>query len=295
MTNASVPERRSPNSSSPSASLPKPSHGSASAGLGLQPEWDAPEHVLALMTQRGGGVSVPPYDSLNLGDHVGDDPRAYTANRARVAQVLGLTPCFMKQVHGTHVHVLHEGSQHDGIEADAVVCATPGLAATIMVADCLPVLFAHARLPIVAAAHAGWRGLAGGVLQASLAAMAEQAHCCVQAVARETHVWLGPCIGPDAFEVGPDVRDAFADVITQCGDANALFVAQPGPGGKYMANLQGLARCVLRSQGVSAIAGNDGSASWCTVGNAQQYFSYRRDQGPLGASGRMAAFIGLRA
>ena len=268
------------------------------AGLGLAPIWDAPQRVSAFMTHRLGGVSRPPFDSLNLGDHVGDKPDAYNANRMAVAQHLALTPCFMQQVHGTQVHLLTAQTAGNAVQADAVVCTTPGLAATVMVADCLPVLLAHKHLPIVAAAHAGWRGLANGVLQASLQAMAEQADCSLQALCADTTVWLGPCIGPNAFEVGQEVYDAFAGQSQAFGDVAHWFVPQARmakqSGQKYKANLAGLASQLLSRMGVANVAGNDGSASWCTVNNPQRYFSHRRDHASLGSSGRMAAFIGLK-
>ncbi len=276
---------------------PEPKHADALLALGRPVQWDAPAHVVAFMTQRHGGASQAPFDSLNLGSHVGDEPRHYMANRQLVAQGVGLKPLFMSQVHGVHVHVLTDQSAND-VQADAVVCATPGLAATVMVADCLPVLFAHKRLPLVGAAHAGWRGLAGGVLQATLAAMAQQAHSCVPALCRELSVWLGPCIGPNAFEVGPDVRQAFVDQPRVFAQAPACFESQPSLTGdtatpKYLANLPRLAAQLLRGLGVEQVHGNDGTQPWCTVGNPDLYFSHRRDHAVLGSSGRMAALIGL--
>ena len=264
--------------------------------LGMPVHWDAPANVVALMTQRTGGVSRPPFDSLNLGSHVGDDPGHCEANRQLLAQSLALKPCFMRQVHGLQVHVLTQPTLMDEVQADAVVCATPGLAATVMVADCLPVLFAHKRLPVVAAAHAGWRGLAGGVLQATLAAMARQANCSVPALCCELSVWLGPCIGPSAFEVGPEVRHAFVDqpqVFARASDCFAPHGSEVDDAPKYLGNLPKLAAQLLQGLGVVQLHGNDGTKPWCTVGNPELYFSHRRDQPVLGSSGRMAALIGL--
>ena len=282
--------------------------------LGTPVVWDAPHPVVAHMTQRIGGVSTAPFDSLNVGDHVGDDPRAVLANRSLLTQALGLTPCFMTQVHGTHVHLLTQANATLSVEADAVVCATPGLAAAIMVADCLPVLFAHKHKPLVAGAHAGWRGLANGVLQATVQAMAAQAQCSVGELCRDVHVWLGPCIGPAAFEVGAEVRAAFVAQHPQAhacfelveptqpqlfGDVACGIRAAAGLGSvranKYLANLPALAQLVLSELGIVSVTGNDASPAWCTAGNPDVYFSYRRDQPALGGSGRMAAFIGLQA
>lgn len=263
----------------------------------LIPDWPAPAHVHALFTTRGAspadGASAAPFAHLNLGDHVGDAPAAVAANRARLTQALGgARPVFLNQVHGTVVSVLDAG-QPDGHTADAAVTHRPGLACTVMVADCLPVLFTNATGTVVAAAHAGWRGLVGGVLQATLAsfkalALEQNARAAIKTEADEVLAWLGPCIGPRSFEVGAEVRDAF--LATDAGVA-ACFVPQGA--GKYLADLPGLARRVLAGQGVRAVHGNDGSDAWCTVQGAQRFHSYRRDQATLGGSGRMAACIWL--
>ncbi len=248
----------------------------------LQPDWPAPTGVRSLCTTRVGGASAAPYDSLNLGDHVGDDPAAVRANRNLLEQATGVRPVFLQQVHGVDVVAL-SGDTPDGTQADGCVNTQPGVACTIMVADCLPVLFADSQGRAVAAAHAGWRGLAGeggvGVL--------ENTHSQFRAAAGlggETLAWLGPCIGPDAFEVGDEVRAAFE---SQAPVSAALF--RPHAPGKWLADLQGLARLRLTALGITRIYGNDGSDAWCTVGNPSRFFSHRRDR----VSGRFAACIWL--
>lgn len=275
----------------------------------LAPDWPAPPGVQALCTTRAGGVSAAPYDSLNLGSHVGDDPGAVRANRARLQATLqelapGTRPVFLDQVHGDGVVHL-EATTPDGVKADACTAAAPGVACTIMVADCLPVLWTHRSGAVVAAAHAGWRGLSGTRGQGVLESVFQRFQALAQggpaqeaiksgavppfaAVAADTLVWLGPCIGPRAFEVGAEVRDAF------CRDdpgAQACFVAQPQMPGKYLCDLAGLARRRLQALGVTQVYGNDGTDAWCTVTNASRFFSYRRDAATLGSSGRLAACI----
>jgi YfiH family protein len=249
----------------------------------IAPEWPAPPGVRAVCTTRAGGVSAGPYESLNLGDHVGDLPAAVASNRKTFGDALGARPVFLEQVHGRHAVQLVAGMP-DGVRADGCLATTPGLACTIMVADCLPVLFACGDGSAVAAAHAGWRGLAGedgrGVLEEVLDQL--QRHSRVQAA--ETLAWLGPCIGPEAFEVGPDVLAAF-----EGHDPGALSLFRPRGAGKWLADLPGLARRRLRALGVTRIHGNDGAPAWCTVANPSRFFSYRRDR----VSGRFAASIWL--
>ena len=242
-----------------------------------------PSGLHAWMSTRQGGVSRAPWDSLNLGDHVGDAPEAVAANRARLQQSLGVRPVFLRQVHGTQVlELLPETA---GGEADACFTFSPGVACTIQVADCLPVLLWDVRGQWVAAAHAGWRGLAGvggqGVLEALWQTLAARG-----AVAAQTVAWLGPCIGPGAFEVGPEVRAAFVAHRQAAADA---FEAAPGD--RWLADLPRLARQRLQALGVGQTLGNDGSAPWCTVTGAGRFFSHRRDAARLGSSGRMAACI----
>lgn len=260
----------------------------------LVPDWPAPDGVRAVFTLRGmnarDGASRGPWRFFNLGDHVGDDAAAVATNRVRLRDALGARPVFLRQVHGTGVATL-AGDTPDGISADAVLTSERALACTIMVADCLPVLLSDARGQRVAAIHAGWRGLAAGVLEQTLARLRASsasgpAPGAGASSGPDVLAWLGPCIGPEAFEVGPEVHAAFVD-----GDpmAAACFIAaRPG---KYLADLQALARQRLQRLGVSRVYGNDGGSAWCTVGNASRYFSHRRDQRTLGATGRMAACI----
>ena len=242
--------------------------------MSLIPDWPAPPQVGALCSTRDGGVSRAPYDSLNLGDHVGDDEAAVRDNRERFRAALGARPVFLKQVHGTQVAHLTRDTP-DGIEADACVAQLPGVACTIMVADCLPVLLTDAQGRAVGAAHAGWRGLAGGVIEQAVAAMP----------AGEKLAWLGPCVGPDAFEVGAEVKAAF-----EAQDASAAVHFRPHGEGKFLADLPALARARLQALGITRVFGNDGSREWCTVSMPSRFFSHRRDR----VSGRFAASIWLR-
>lgn len=261
------------------------------------PRWPAPSRVRSLCSTRRGGASAAPWDSLNLGDHVGDDPAAVAANRAAYAQALGgARPVFLRQVHGVDCVAL-DAATPDGTEADACVATGPGVACTIMVADCLPVLLCDDAGTRVAAAHAGWRGLAGGVLASALQGFDPA----------RTLAWLGPCIGPTAFEVGDEVRAAFlAQAAGNRGEGNkgddeardaaggvrACFRPAPsGLPGKWLADLAALARLRLQALGLPAgrIHGNDGSTAWCTVSDASRFFSHRRDR----TSGRLAASIWL--
>ncbi|XAH21411.1 peptidoglycan editing factor PgeF [Xylophilus sp. GW821-FHT01B05] len=253
----------------------------------IVPDWPAPAGVRALCTTRAGGVSGGPWASLNLGDHVGDAPAAVQANRARLADATAAQPVFLQQVHGTGVVSLDDPALPQGTPADACVATVPGRACTIMVADCLPVLLTDCTGRAVGAAHAGWRGLAGGVLEALCERFRVQSLILTGLTAIELVAWLGPCIGPDAFEVGDEVRVAF---LAQDAGASACFRPAAAPG-KWWADLPGLARRRLLAAGVSSVHGNDGSAAWCTVANPSRFFSHRRDAGVLGSSGRMAASI----
>lgn len=258
----------------------------------LQPNWPVPAHVRSACSLRSGGVSVGPYASLNLGDHVGDDAAAVAANRALYAQALHAKPVYLKQVHGFDV-VRLDVSTPDGTVADACFTAQRGVACTIIVADCLPVLFCNRAGTVVGAAHAGWRGLCGesaeGVLEQifkhfeALAGI-NTAQGAIENIANDWLVWLGPCIGPTAFEVGAEVREAFVQADEE---AAQCFAAQRQ--GKYLANLPALARLRLAKIGITQIYGNDGSESWCTVSNPSSFFSHRRDR----VSGRFAASVWL--
>lgn len=257
----------------------------------LVPDWPVPAHVRALFTTRTGGVSMAPFDSFNLGDHVRDDPAAVAANRQHLRDATGAHPVFLRQVHGVDVARL-DASTADDTVADACLSTERGVACTVMVADCLPVLWCTRDGSVVAAAHAGWRGLAGdgrlGVLESTLDAVLEAAaRAGCAAAANDVLVWLGPCIGPTAFEVGAEVRDAFVAVQPA---AKACFKALP-EAGKFLANLPALARLRLQAMGIAQVYGNDGSEAWCTVTQSSRFFSHRRDAVRLGSTGRMAACI----
>ncbi|MES2979062.1 MAG: peptidoglycan editing factor PgeF [Pseudomonadota bacterium] len=256
----------------------------------LLPDWPAPSHVSAVMTSRSGGVSLPPFDAMNLGDHVGDEPAHVASNRLLLERGIAARPVFLKQVHGTQVVLLDE-STSDGLQADAAVSNTAGLACMVMVADCLPVLLAHRVARVVGAGHAGWRGLAGGVLE-SLHAGFCAADADAAATTNLTLAWLGPCIGPRHFEVGAEVRDVF---LQEDAGASAFFTAVAQ--GKFLADLPALARRRLHSLGIDEVYGNDGSDAWCTVSQASRFFSHRRDAGPrgngFGTTGRMGACVWL--
>jgi polyphenol oxidase len=257
--------------------------------------------VRAVFTTRAGGVSSPPFGSLNLGDHVRDTPVSVSANRKILHDALGVRPVYLQQVHGTAALAI-DGNTPDGAVADAAVSTQPGVACTVMVADCLPVLLTDKAGTVVAAAHAGWRGLQQGVLEQVFAgfieffrppALAGYARVATNSIAdasasSATMAWLGPCIGPQAFEVGPEVLEAFVSL-----DPAARAMFRPGAQGKWLADLAGLARLRLRALGITHIYGNDGSAAWCTVSNPSRFFSHRRDSVALGGSGRMAACIWL--
>ncbi len=261
----------------------------------LTPDWPAPPGVRAVFTTRQGGVSAAPWDSMNLGDHVGDLPDKVSINRARLAEATQAAPVFLQQVHGTDVLLL-QGGEPPGLSADAAITSQRGIACTIMVADCLPVLLTDKQGTAVAAAHAGWRGLAGqqgrGVLEQLCEDFWPPAPGGREHAAINTIAWLGPCIGPAAFEVGAEVRAVF--VGSHPGAASCFTAGAPG---KYFADLAGLARLRLQALGITQIFGNDSSTRWCTVGNASRFFSHRRDAGisgnGFGTTGRMAACVWL--
>lgn len=245
----------------------------------LRPQWPVSARVHSAFTTRTGGVSAPPFDSLNVGVHVGDDPAAVAENRRRVREGLHLPsePAWLRQVHGVQVLDLDAGPVQQALaageapEADACFTRRPGVVCAIQVADCLPVLLAHLDGAVIGAAHAGWRGLAGGVLEATVRAMGEPAALLA---------WLGPAIGPESFEVGEEVRAAFLDHDP---GATAAFV--PNARGRWQCDLYRLARQRLTQAGVSAIHGGGD----CTYAAPQRFFSYRRD----GQCGRMAALVWL--
>ena len=248
----------------------------------MTPAWAAPAGVRGFCSERAGGVSVAPYASLNLGDHVGDDPERVAENRRRFAAQLDAHPVFLQQVHGRGV-VRLTAQAADGTEADACWTTERGVACTIMVADCLPVLLCDAGGTLVAAAHCGWRGLAGeqgeGVLEALWQAIAP-----IAGAPAQVRAWLGPCIGPEAFEVGAEVRAAFVQ-----GDPQAATCFRPHGEGKFLADLPALARRRLAALGIRDVLGNDGDPAWSTVANPSRFFSHRRDR----VSGRFAAAVWL--
>ncbi len=250
----------------------------------IAPDWE-PSGIGALVTTRCGGVSAAPWSTLNLGDAVGDDPAAVAENRRRLAAAIGAAPVYLRQVHGAAVVEL---TAHDAkparppIEADAAVTAAAGIACTVQVADCLPVLFATRDGAAVGAAHAGWRGLAAGVVERTLQRLCALGRC----TPAEVRVWLGPCIGPRQFEVGADVLAAFgADPAASRRDAHPRFVPRPRPDGsaRWLCDLAGLARDRLAAAGVGAVSGG----RWCTVEDRSAFFSFRRD----GVTGRHAAVV----
>jgi len=247
-------------------------------------DWPLPVGVHAVCTTRVGGVSKAPFDGFNLGDHVRDDSQAVAQNRALLqAQLSGARPVFLTQVHGVDVAQVNAATP-DGTTADACITQEPQVACTIMVADCLPLMFTDDAGRVVAAAHAGWRGLAAGVLERTVHAVCEQAGV----APAQVRVWLGPCIGPDAFEVGDDVRQAFTALdAPQAGKADRYFKPHPSHSNKWLADLAGLARLRLAALGVTSVAGNDSSPEWCTVSQRSRLFSYRRD----GVTGRFAVCI----
>jgi polyphenol oxidase len=242
----------------------------------LRPDWAVDARVGALMSTRVGGVSAAPFDSLNLGRSVGDVREAVDENRRRFEAALGVPTVYLSQVHGTRVVRLPAGAAP--LEADAAITTEPGIACSVMVADCLPVLFAAVDGRGVGAAHAGWRGLAAGVLEATVGALCDAAACAPSDLA----AWLGPCIGPRRFEVGADVLETFGP------QAAHRFTPRPRTDGamRWLADLPGLARDRLAALGVARVSGGD----VCTVEDASRFFSFRRD----GVTGRMAAAVWLR-
>jgi polyphenol oxidase len=238
----------------------------------IVPDWPAPANVHALITTRAGGVSVGAYASLNPADHVGDEAQAVRRNREIVRTALPSEPHWLKQVHSALVHRV-SGDPKGVPEADAAVSALPNQVCVVLTADCLPVLFCADDGSEIGAAHAGWRGLAAGILERTVEAMSVPG--------ARLLAYLGPAIGPRAFEVGPEVRAEFIAADTQ---AAAAF--QPLPGSdKYLADLYLLARQRLARVGVTRVYGGD----YCTYSEPQRFYSYRRD----GATGRMAALIWL--
>jgi len=238
----------------------------------IVPEWPVPTCVRALITTRAGGVSRDRYASLNLGEHVGDDPAAVAQNRARLAAHLPDSPLWLTQVHGTRV--ASTSADRAGCAADASITREAGRVLAILTADCLPVLLADDVGGAIAVAHAGWRGLAAGVIERTVDALSVEPARLV--------AYLGPAIGPTAFEVGDEVRDAFVGIDV---DAEAAFA--PGAAGKWFADLYLLARQRLARLGTTRVLGG----AFCTHGDADRFFSHRRDR----ITGRMASLIWLES
>jgi purine-nucleoside/S-methyl-5'-thioadenosine phosphorylase / adenosine deaminase len=238
----------------------------------LEPEWPVPRHVRVVSTLRTGGASEGAYASLNLAAHVGDDAGSVRENRRRLCEAAGLPsePLWLDQVHGCEV--VEADGQVGVPRADSAVATSPGRVCAVMTADCLPVVLADRAGTRVATAHAGWRGLVGGVIEATVAALGGDPADIV--------AWLGPAIGQGAFEVGPEVRQAFID---QLPDAGVSF--QRNDRGRFQADLCALARIVLARTGVGSVFGG----GWCTATDAARFFSYRRD----GVTGRMATLAWL--
>lgn len=264
----------------------------------LVPDWPgAPSNIGFVCTTRRGGVSPEPYGAgpqelattgggLNLGVHVGDDPSNVAFNRAIVKGRLPSEPAWLSQVHGVGVVRADRMGRGSVPEADASIAAMPGAVCAIQTADCLPVLFTDRSGSVVGAAHAGWRGLAGGVLEATVAAMRAE-----QGAPDEIIAWLGPAIGPQEFEVGEEVLAAFLSGAEAAGPAGqdavrAAFVPRPGAPGKYLADIYTLARIKLRQVGVTDVSGGD----LCTVTDASLFYSYRRDK----VTGRQASLIWIK-
>ena len=235
------------------------------------------------MSTRVGGASTAPFDSLNLGVAVGDDAAAVAANRAAWATALGARPVWLRQVHGTQVLQLQADSPaHPDTPADAAWTREPGIACTVQVADCLPVLLALRDGRAVAAAHAGWRGLAAGVLDRSVRALCDG----MGAAAADVQAWLGPCIGAEHFEVGADVLQAFGATPQPADQPCFRWRPRPDGSARWRADLAGLARQRLQALGLRDVS----MAGRCTVAEPSSFFSFRRD----GVTGRLAAAIWRR-
>lgn len=271
----------------------------------IYPQWPAPSWVYAAMSTRAfkQGVSVAPFDQFNLGDHVQDNPSHVAHNRkiwTDTVNALAIQPddaatttknlhlVYLKQVHGTDL-VLIDSQTAQASVADACMTVLPNQACTIMVADCLPVIFCTADGQVLAAAHAGWRGLLDGVLEATLQAMTDQINQLQLTPQQKIYAWLGPCIGLTAFEVGQEVFDAFCGASESNINFKSYFQKQEN--GKWMADLAGIARKKLEQNKNILCFGNDSSLTWCTFHSPNLFFSHRRDAAILGSTGRMAVSI----
>ncbi|CAH0527027.1 peptidoglycan editing factor PgeF [Vibrio hippocampi] len=238
----------------------------------FKPDWKTAAQVTAISSTRNGGVSKPPFDSMNLGNHVGDDPDKVMQNRRRLQRVANMpsAPIWLNQTHSTHVEVLTQ-STVQVIDADATYTEVPNLVLSVMTADCLPILIAAKDGSAVAAVHAGWRGLADGIVENTLSLFKS-----------EVQAWIGPAIGADAFEVGDDVKQAFCYSAPELASA---FKTHPAHHDKWLADLPRIAAYKLNKLGVEAVE----FSGHCTYSEPEQFFSYRRD----GVTGRIASFIWL--
>jgi YfiH family protein len=240
----------------------------------LTPQWDVPRRVRAAFTLRAGGISRAPFETLNSAEHVGDSQADVAENRRRIGAALALpeVPVWVDQVHGTAV--LDLDRMTTARRADAVIARTPRRVCVVQVADCLPVMLAARDASAVGVAHCGWRGLAAGVLEATVRAL--------ETPPSDLRAWLGPAIGPHAFEVGEEVRAAFV-----AHDSAAAQAFEANPRGRWQCDLFGLARQRLHALGIAEVTGG----GLCTYSDPERFFSYRRD----GRCGRMAALIWLEA
>lgn len=244
----------------------------------ILPDWPAPANVLALATTRQGGVSTPPWDTLNLGDHVGDEPSAVDRNRSALGQLLppGSRIQWLRQVHGNVV--VRAAGDRLPPSADASWSDQPGMACAVLTADCLPLLLCDRAGTAVASVHAGWRGLLAGVIEQTVAT--------IPAAPASLLAWLGPAIGPAAFEVGSEVREAFCAAPGANAREHACFRVSALAADHWVADLYALARLRLYRLGIQAVYGG----GYCTVRDSRRFYSYRRD----GQTGRMASLIQLK-
>ena len=240
----------------------------------IWPDWPAPNSVKAVSTTRLGGVSQGSFASFNLGFHTEDEVAAVQYNRQQLYRTLGLLqePAWLRQVHGNTV--VDAAEIREPVAADASICRQPGKACVVLTADCLPILLCDHTGTCIAAAHAGWRGLAAKIIAATIATM--------QCPSDELMAWLGPAIGPEVFEVGDEVRQQFLELDS----ANQVYF-KPSPAGRWLADIYALARRQLRTSGVTEVYGG----VWCTLSEPERFYSYRRD----GSSGRMASLIWLNS
>lgn len=246
----------------------------------ILPSWKAPQSVKAFATTRLGGLSSIPFNELNLGTNAGDDPHLVQQNRMLLRAFLPSDPVWLKQVHGNHVSnpASRKNSPQGLFEADAAVTKSPNEVLAILTADCMPVLFASKKGDVIGAAHAGWRGLSSGVLENTVREMRTLSPGLSP---QDISAWMGPAIGPESFEVGQDVLEAFLSL----GDdvVQKAFIPIKNTPGKYLANLYLLAKYRLHAMGIESIDGG----GFCTFTDSKRFFSYRRD----GVTGRFASFI----